>query len=132
MWNNDTKKAIVTTKLVVTNPSTQHKYLLKFVVVEDELTPLLSRKAAERMKLITVNYDQFENVNAVQSTYPQQIISQFPTLFDDEIGTLPGTVKLTLNKDTQPVICPPKRIPVEMKDKVKAKLERLIKLGHKT
>lgn len=124
MWNND-KKALGITKLVVTNPSTKHKYLLKFVVVEDELTPLLIRKAVEN--LITVNYDKSENVSAAKATYPQQIISQFPTLFDDDIGTLPGTVKLTLKEDAQPVVRPPKRIPVEMKDNDKAELERLVK-----
>ena len=36
--------------------------MIKFVVVEEELTLLLSRKAAEKMKLITVNYDKFQSV----------------------------------------------------------------------
>ena len=39
--------------------------MTKFVVVEEELTLLLSRKAAEKMKLITVNYDKFESVSGV-------------------------------------------------------------------
>ena len=37
--------------------------MIKFVVVEEELTLLLSRKAAEKMKLITVNYDKFQSVS---------------------------------------------------------------------
>lgn len=39
--------------------------MIKFVVVEEELTLLLSRKAAEKMKLITVNYDKVESVSGV-------------------------------------------------------------------
>ena len=39
--------------------------MIKFVVVEEELTLLLSRKAAEKMKLITVNYDKFQSVSGV-------------------------------------------------------------------
>ena len=39
--------------------------MIKFVVVEEELTLLLLRKAAEKMKLVTVNYDKFESVGGV-------------------------------------------------------------------
>ena len=37
--------------------------MIKFVVVEEELTLLLSRKAAEKMKLIIVNYDKLQSVS---------------------------------------------------------------------
>jgi len=40
MWNKDRKKAMGTTKLEVTNPNTQHKYRLKFVVVDEEVDTL--------------------------------------------------------------------------------------------
>ncbi|KAK3729275.1 hypothetical protein QZH41_000300 [Actinostola sp. cb2023] len=39
-------------------------------------------------------------------------------LFNDEIGTLPGEVKLTVIEDATPVVCPPKRLPVEIKDQM--------------
>ena len=60
--------------------------MIKFVVVEQELTPLLSRKAAEKMKVIKVNYDKFERVSEVEDKHdtPQD----FP-------GALPGSVQLT-------------------------------------
>ena len=63
MWNKAKMKALGTCKLLLENPKTSKKYRVKFVVVEEELTPLLSRKAAEKMNLITVNYDKFENVS---------------------------------------------------------------------
>ena len=61
--------------------------MIKFVVVEEELTLLLSRKAAEKMKLITVNYDKFESFSGVvedKHDTPQD----FPV-------ALPGSVQLT-------------------------------------
>ena len=52
--------------------------MIKFVVVEEELTLLLSRKAAEKMKLLTVNYDKFQSVRGgggrlKTSTIPHKI-----------------------------------------------------------
>ena len=38
---------------------------MKFVIVEKDLTPLLSRKADEKTNLVTVNYDKFESVSGV-------------------------------------------------------------------
>ena len=66
----DTKrmKALGTAKLEVTNPKNSFKYLVKFVVVQQEFTPLLSQKTAEKMKLIIVNYDRLENVIYVEKT----------------------------------------------------------------
>ena len=61
--------------------------MIKFVVVEQELTPLLSRKAAEKMKVIKVNYDKFERVSGVVED-KQDTPQDFP-------GALPGSVQLT-------------------------------------
>ena len=49
--------------------------MIKFVVAEEELTLLLSRKAAKKMKLITVNYGKFESVRGglKTSTIPHKI-----------------------------------------------------------
>ena len=52
MWNKVKMKALRACKLIVENPQTLLKYLVKFVVVEENLTRLLSRKAAEKMELI--------------------------------------------------------------------------------
>ena len=57
MWNKVRVMALGTCKLPLENLKTSQKYVVKFIVVEKELTPLLSRKAAEKMNLITVNYD---------------------------------------------------------------------------
>ena len=107
---------------------TLEKYMVKFVVVEEELTPLLSRKAAEKMNLITVNYDKFESVSGVVEDKPD-VLRDFPDVFSDSIGTLPGSVQLTLKPDTEPVLRPPKRLLIELRDQTKQELDRLVAKG---
>jgi len=109
MWNKAKVKALGTCKLLLENLKTSQKYMVKFVVVEEELVPLLSRKAAEKMNLITVNYDKFESVNGVVEDNPD-VLQGFPDVFSDSIGTLPGSVQLTLKPDAEPVLRPPKRL----------------------
>ena len=48
-------KALGTCKRPLENPKASQKYTIKFVLLEEELTLLLSRKTTEKMKLITVN-----------------------------------------------------------------------------
>ena len=49
MWSKARVKAIGTCKLLIENLKTSQKYMVRFVIVEEELTPLLSHKAAEKM-----------------------------------------------------------------------------------
>ena len=98
--------------------------MVKFAIVDKQLTPLLSRKAAEKMNLITVNYDQFEHVNGVVDS--TDILDEFPGIFNGDIGTLPGSVRRTLNSD---LLRPPKRLPIELKDPVKLELDMLDNAG---
>ena len=128
MWNKAKVKALGTCKLPLENPKTSQKYMVKFVVVEEELTPLLSRKAAEKMNLITVNYDKFESVSGVVEDKPD-ILQDFPDVFSDSIGTLPGSVQLTLKPDAEPVLRPPKRLPIELRNQTKQELDRLVHKG---
>ena len=80
------------------------------------------------MNLITVNYDKFESVSGVVEDKPD-ILQDFPDVFSDSIGTLPGSVQLTLKPDTEPVLRPPKRLPIELRDQTKQELDRLVLKG---
>jgi len=101
--------------------------MVKFVVEEEDLTPLLSRKAAEKMELITVNYERFDSVNGVMNS--SDILRRYPDVFNGDVGTLPGSTRLTLKPDAEPILRLPKRLPIELKDSVKQELDRLVKAG---
>ena len=116
MWNKVRMKALSTCKLLVENLMTLLKYLVKFVAAEENLTPLLNRKAAEKMELITVNHERFLSVNGKNELI--RCLRRYPDIFNGDVGTLPGSVRLTLKPDAGPILHPPIQLPVELKDSV--------------
>ena len=115
------------------NPATGDKFNVDYVIVDgDELTPLLSRKAAERMKLITVNYENFEIMSAVSgsSTTRTLNVKDYPDVFDGKLGSLPGgKTHLTLEPNAEPVVRPPRTLPESLNSSVKYELDRLEHTG---
>ena len=122
MWNGTSETALGKVKIKVTNVKTKKKWNVDYVVVEDNsYTPLLSRRAAESMGLVTVNYNAFD-VCTVKS---DEIQSEFPFVFDEKLGSLPGgPAHLTLEADPEPVIRPPRTLPESLKDSVLSELNR--------
>ena len=86
---------------------------------------MLSRKLVEKMKLITVNNDKFQTV--VDDKH--DTLQTFSDVFNEDTGALPGSVQLTLKPDAEPIICPPKRLNIELPNKVKEELDRLLDTG---
>ena len=88
----------------VSNPTTNEQYKVDFVIVDNDLTPLLSSVAAPKMNLMSVHFDQLKAVNVVtQVSHPY--FTQFPDAFKDTRGTLPGKkVLLTTSEGSTPVI----------------------------
>ena len=109
--------------LIVGNPSNCDHYEQVFQVVDRELVPLLSRSAAEKMNLITVNYSNFKQVNSVSVTDTYKSVFEVTTL-----GKLPGNVHLYVDEG-QPVQCPPRRIPVAIKKPLQKELETMVQMG---
>ena len=69
MWDKSTMKSLGKCKIKTINPRNGLMYNVKYVVVKDDsvLVPLISAKAAVKMGLITINYDQFQSVNVVNA-----------------------------------------------------------------
>ncbi len=138
MWNGTTLQALGRCKIKTINPATQAKYKVDYVVVKEDLTPLLSRKAAEQMSIISVNYNNLISVAAVTKAADSVVsgkslvkpLCDFPKVFSGELGRLPGSkVHLTLEEGATPVIRPARRIPEALKPRVKSELDRLENTG---
>lgn len=121
MWNSSKINPIGKCRIVITNSKTKKRYSVEFVVVKEEFVPILGKRASEQMNLITVNYD---NICAVKD-----VISEYSDVFSDELGTLPGIVKLTLDPSPTPVAISTCRVPISVKKKVLKKLEDLEKMS---
>ena len=133
MWNNIKTEALGKCRAKTVNPATGDKFNVDYVIVYgEELTPLLGRKAAERIKLITVNYDNFEMVSVVSGSSTARTLSvkDYPDVFDGKLGSLPGgKTHLTLEPNAEPVVRSPRTLPESLKSSVKDELDRLEHTG---
>ena len=136
MWNDTTLKPLGSCRLILHNPKNKKKFSVEFLVVDRQLTPLIGAKAAQQMGLITVNLQNFKiteppertrtEVKSVQTA--DEIVVQYPEVFQRELGTLPGTVHLEVEQGATPVVAPPRRVPTSLKSKLKEELDRLQQL----
>ena len=67
MWNRTIVKPIGEAKMHVYNPITTEQFNCKFIIVPDNkgLVPLLGSKASQKMRLLTVNTQNFKQLAAV-------------------------------------------------------------------
>ncbi|KAM7281463.1 uncharacterized protein ISCGN_006127 [Ixodes scapularis] len=113
-------------RLKVTTAKGQ-KHVVDFIVVRNYLTPLIGRKTAELIGLITVDYDLVASVGEVNSR--DHITKRYPDVFGTSVGSLPGTVHLV----TKPAACPKAvtscRVPVSIKPQLETTIRRLEQAG---
>ena len=63
MWNGtNVKKPVDTCALKVVNPRNNEKFKVRFLVVNESLTPLLGLNATEKKKLLTIHKKNSVNV----------------------------------------------------------------------
>ena len=96
-WNNAKITAIGECVLRVQNKKDGKKYKIKFMVIKENLTPILGKRTSEQMGLIQVRYDRICKVEE------SDIFNDYKDVFDGNIGTLPGKVHLTIDKTVKPV-----------------------------
>ena len=56
-------------------------------------------------------------------------LQTFSDVFSEDTRAFPDSVQLTLNPDAEPILCPPKILPTELRDKVVGELDRLVDTG---
>ncbi|GFN74652.1 Pol polyprotein [Plakobranchus ocellatus] len=79
----------------------------EFFIVEDKhLTPILGYRSAKKLEIIKIM---------------SVTIKEYSTVFGG-LGCLKETYKIQIDKEVKPVICPPKKIPVALQQKLKDKL----------
>ena len=122
MWNGTKITPLGNCNVKLQNKKDGKKYILTFVVVKEKLTPLIGKNACEQMGLINVRYDRI--CSMTQGT----ILTEYTDVFEGDVGTLPGTVHLTLDESVLPEAVTKSRVAISLKRKVKRKLDKMVKM----
>jgi hypothetical protein len=66
--------------------------------------------------------------NKTNTCLPVDVEKEYPDLFKG-LGYLPGTHTIRVDETITPVVHPPRKIPIALKDRVKAELDRMEEIG---
>ena len=127
LWTSNKIKPVGSARIVIENPSNNKKYRLTFIIVKEDLTPILGLRASEAMNLLTVNNDNFKEarVNEITVQSEEDIVNSFPSVFDDGIGSLPGEQHLVVNPEIKPTVNPVRRVPHSLVSDLKRELNKM-------
>ena len=108
---------------------------LPLIVVEGSVTPLFGRNWLEQINLNWAEIAKIKEVESVtsESKTPQglkRLLERYQEVFKEELGQCQGVkAHLHVKSDATPKFYRPRPIPLSMKEKVEADLERKEKLG---
>eukprot|EP00112_Aurelia_sp_Birch-Aquarium-sp1_P025750 Seg874.6 transcript_id=Seg874.6/GoldUCD/mRNA.D3Y31 product="putative protein K02A2.6" protein_id=Seg874.6/GoldUCD/D3Y31 len=96
-------------------------YPVLFIIVDIEATPILGLTTCSHLNLINRIMHVDKNMHEIMT-------QQFPDCFD-EIGKLLGVQHITIDPTVPPVVHPPRKLPIALKEKLHTELKRMVKMG---
>ena len=88
----------------------------KFIIISSDVVPLFGLHTIRKFGLL-------KNILEIAND-SKRFINENEKIFKG-LGKFPNKVKLVLKENAQPIARPPRRIPIAIKDKVKAALDQL-------
>lgn len=98
-----------------------------FYVVDTDGPAILGLPSSRKLKLVTLHCAMSET-GSKPIKDKEDLRSRFPDRFRG-IGRFPGTFHLTLREDAEPVVHPPRRLPIHLKDELEQELRRMEDIG---
>ena len=122
--------------VIVQHPRTMRTYNLDFYVAKQHDQPLLGFRACRELKLLRVVNENVCEVQAAATSKTTttdciteaEILAEFADVFNG-LGMLDGDVHLETDMTVPPIQMPLRRLPIGVKDKVAAELQRLEEIG---
>lgn len=93
-----------------------------FYIVNCKGPPILGYKACKSLGLIKVVYAV--NSDEESSTQSDHVLSEYSDVFKG-IDTFPGECSFRIDPNVAPVVCPPRRVPFALKDRLKIELDNM-------
>lgn len=103
-----------------------HNASVKFYIVSTKSTPILSLQSCIDFGLIELTYSVDAHINNVQPLTKDTVLSQYADTFEG-IGLFPGECTIHVDPNAIPVVHPPRKVPIAIRAKVKAELDRMEK-----
>lgn len=125
-WTGERELPVGTTKVMIVNPANRKRYKVKFHVVSDQRSQLLSLNACEKMGLISINKGNMVEVaslhqgNTDSPATPEDLTDALPQVFGGTLGRPPGVQHLEVDKSRQLRRAPVRRAPMAIQQDKKA------------
>ena len=134
-WTGNKLSPVGTSRMIITNPKNNKKYRVTFVVVKEELTPILGLRASEAMNLINVHKENFQEavmhqiqeewVNQILLGTREEIMQSFPQVFSEGVGSLPGEQHLEVDPNVKLSVNTVRRVPYLLVNDLKKELKQM-------
>ena len=128
MLNNTSECPMGRVMLYVSGNGVKHH--LRFYIVNAKVTPILGRESCIGMKLIRILDSDIIHHVSDQPGLPSvvlndHVLSKNTDVFEG-LGELTGHYTIHTDPEVQPVVHPPRKLPISLQDTVKAELNKLV------
>lgn len=123
-YDGSSLKVLGTIKLHCSCTKTSHADQVEFFVVDTKSPPLFGLQSCIDFGLLKITFA----VDCSTELTKNSVMQEIPQVFKG-IGSVAGECSIQLKPDAIPVVHPPHKIPVALRDRCKKELDRIEKLG---
>ena len=106
--------------------SGQSKYI-KFNIIAGNYRPILSLDTSVALGIVNLKHCDILSLGIQRSNEgSSDIMKEYDDVFDGSLGKIPETHKIIVDDTVQPVVHPPRRVPVALRPRIKSKLDELV------
>jgi hypothetical protein len=103
--------------------SAQNKFI-KFNIIAGDYRPILSLDTSVALGIVNLKHCDILSLGIDR---PNDVMSEYDDVFDGTLGKIPESYKIVVDDSVQPVVHPPRRVPVALRPCIKSKLDELVK-----
>ncbi|KAI8511906.1 hypothetical protein Bbelb_110060 [Branchiostoma belcheri] len=104
-----------------------------FYVTTTQGPAIIGLSTCQKWKIISINHEVKTSSHKIEAAMPlkdrppihskKELMEMYPECFDDNVGCFKGEYHITIDPDVKPVVHPPRRVPLELRGRLKAQLE---------
>ncbi|CAH8611169.1 unnamed protein product [Dicrocoelium dendriticum] len=125
MWNRSRLQPKGIVILETVNPKEGTEHPLEFLIVSEDLMPILGIDSIQRFGFVSFNHERFIHACDIEA----DIFDKYSSVFDGGVGMFEGPAHLSLNELATPVALPARKVPIALREKFLSELQRLCSLG---